>query len=222
MFFGALQQEEVAPRLVVIKGEGNDGVTYHLKGTTQTLGRNEGEIRFEQDVFLSPAHARFTVQSGRLFVQDAGSANGVFLRIKDSAPLADGDCFLTGEQLLRLDLREVPVQHPSASGTYFYGSPRLVSKFRVTQLLAGGGEGVMVCADDDTLTIGREGNVLDFHDDNFISGRHAQVRARGNGQVVLEDLGSRNGTFIKIRGAQELYNGDYVFIGQQLFRVEMS
>ena len=59
-------------------------------------------------------------------------------------------------------------------------------------------------------------------EDNFISGRHAQVRARGNGQVVLEDLGSRNGTFIKLRGAQELFNGDYVFIGQQLFRVEMS
>ncbi|MGB1699333.1 MAG: FHA domain-containing protein, partial [Nannocystaceae bacterium] len=128
MFFGALQQEDVVPRLVLIKGEGTDGVTYHLKGTTQLLGRTEGEIQFDQDIFLSPQHARFTVQAGRLFVQDAGSANGVFLRIKDSTTLEDGDCFLAGEQLLRLDMQEVPAQAPTPTGTYFYGSPRVTSR----------------------------------------------------------------------------------------------
>ncbi len=222
MFFGALQQEDVAPRLVLIKGEGTDGVTYHLKGSTQVLGRTEGDIQFDQDIFLSPQHARFTVQAGRLFVQDAGSANGVFLRIQDSATLEDGDCFLAGEQLLRLDLTEVPTQTPTSTGTYFYGSPRVTSKFRVTQLLAGGSEGIMACAEDSLLSIGREGNILDFPDDNFISGRHAQLRSNGASGVTLEDLGSRNGTFHRVRGAHELHNGDYVFIGQQLFRVEIS
>ena len=44
MFFGALQQQTVAPRLVVIKGEGGDGVTYHLSGTTHVVGRSVGDI----------------------------------------------------------------------------------------------------------------------------------------------------------------------------------
>lgn len=222
MYFGALQQEDVVPRLVVIKGEGNDGVTYHLRGATQTLGRTQGEIVFEHDVFLSPEHARFTVQHGRLFVQDAGSVNGVFLRIKDSVMLNDGDCFLAGEQLLQLSIEPVPTQTASSTGTYFYGSPRVVSQFRITQKLAGGGDGMMACADDNILSIGREGNVADFPDDNFISGRHAQLRLEPNRQVALEDLGSRNGTFLKLQGAHELHNGDYVFIGYQLFRVEIS
>ena len=32
----------------------------------------------------------------------------------------------------------------------------------------------------------------------------------------------RNGTFVRIKGAQELFHGDYLFVGQQLFRVEIS
>jgi len=55
MFFGALQQQPVVPRLVVIKGEGGDGNTYHLHGTTTIIGRANGEITFIEDPFLSPS-----------------------------------------------------------------------------------------------------------------------------------------------------------------------
>ncbi len=124
MFFGALQQQAVAPRLVVIKGEGGDGVTYHLSGTTHVVGRSVGDITFAEDVFLSPEHAKFTVQSGRLFVQDLSDNNGVFVRIKRPAPLDHGDAFLVGEQLLTIDSAALPDYAPTADGTYFYGSPR--------------------------------------------------------------------------------------------------
>src|SRR5690606_22613578 len=89
LFFGALQQQPVVPRLVVIKGEGGDGSTYHLQGTTTIIGRGQGEITFAEDPFLSPEHAKFTSQNGRLFVQDVGSENGVFLRIKKPTPVRD-------------------------------------------------------------------------------------------------------------------------------------
>ena len=89
MFFGALQQQPVVPRLVVIKGEGGDGNTYHLQGTNTVIGRTRGEVTFAEDPFLSPEHAKFTSQNGRLFVQDVGSTNGVFLRIKKPTPLVD-------------------------------------------------------------------------------------------------------------------------------------
>jgi pSer/pThr/pTyr-binding forkhead associated (FHA) protein len=223
MFFGALQQEEVTPRLVVIKGEGGDGVTYHLTGTTQTIGRNAGDIQFGDDVFLSPEHAKFTVQNGRLFVQDLESTNGVFLRIKRPTPLDDQDLFLVGEQLLQLDSAPLAEYGPNDDGTYFYGSARPDAVFRVTQLLAGGGEGLTASARGATLSIGREGNVLDFPTDRFISGHHAQLdQSSDTGQVILTDTGSRNGTFVRIKAAQELFHGDYLFVGQQLFRVEIS
>ena len=223
MFFGALQQQPVVPRLVVIKGEGGDGAAYHLRGTTTTIGRNAADITFSEDPFLSPEHAKFTSQTGRLFVQDAGSANGVFLRIKKPTPLEDGSYLLVGEQLLRLVHRPFGDGSPNDEGTYFYGSPRPVGEFQLTQLLAGGGEGRTITADGASMSLGREGNTMNFPDDRFISGHHARLDASSDGDhVILTDTGSRNGTFIRLTGAQELFHGDYLFVGQQLLRVEIA
>ncbi|MEE9383464.1 MAG: FHA domain-containing protein [Nannocystaceae bacterium] len=222
MFFGALQQQDVTPRLVVIKGEGSDGLTYQLSGETQVLGRVRGDLCFSEDPFLSPEHGKFVVQGGRLFVQDLNSANGIFVRIRVPATLDHDDLFLVGEQLLQLDGRVMGDYVPDERGTYFYGSPRADGAFRVTQRLAGGGLGLMRSARGNLLTIGREGNVLNFPDDRFISGQHAQLQATAAGHVVLTDTGSRNGTYVRIKRAQELFHGDYLFVGQQLFRVEIA
>ncbi len=223
MFFGALQQQEVVPRLVVIKGEGGDGVTYHLSATNHTVGRATGDIRFSEDLFLNPEHARFTVQGGRLFVKDLGSINGVFVRIKSPVQLEHGDFFLVGEQLLRLDSEAFSDGGPDSAGTYSYSSPRPEGRFRVVQQLAGGGEGRIVSAQGAALTMGREGNTLNFPNDRFISGRHARLDAASDTHhVILTDTGSRNGTFIRTKGALELFHGDYLFVGQQLLRVEIS
>jgi pSer/pThr/pTyr-binding forkhead associated (FHA) protein len=222
MFFGALQQQAVAPRLVVIKGEGGDGVTYHLSGTTHVVGRSRGDITFADDVFLSPEHAKFSVQASRLFVQDLSNNNGVFVRIKRPVPLDHGDLFLIGEQLLELDSETLPEYSANEHGTYFYGSPRPDGAFRVIQQLAGGGEGLVRSATGTTMAMGREGNDLDFPDDRFISGHHAKLDLSDDAKVLLTDTGSRNGTFVRIKGAQELFHGDYLFVGQQLFRVEIS
>ena len=39
--------------------------------------------------------------------------------------------------------------------------------------------------------------------------------------MLLTDLGSKNGTFLRIRQDTTLSHGDYVFMGQQLLRVEI-
>lgn len=223
LFFGALQQQPVVPRLVVIKGEGGDGATYHLQGTTTVIGRNGGDITFAEDPFLSPEHAKFTSQTGRLFVQDAGSANGVFLRIKKPTPLGDGMCILVGEQLLRVRADPFGDGSPNDTGTYYYGSPRPAGTFQVVQCLAGGGEGRIATAEDGALSMGREGNTMNFPDDRFISGHHARLDASADtDDIILTDTGSRNGTFIRLDNAQELFHGDYLFVGQQLLRVEIA
>jgi hypothetical protein len=56
-------------------------------------------------------------------------------------------------------------------------------------------------------------------DDPFASGRHAQLTRRG-GLVVLEDLGSTNGTYLNeelVTGPQPLHQGDRVRIGDSEF-----
>jgi pSer/pThr/pTyr-binding forkhead associated (FHA) protein len=63
---------------------------------------------------------------------------------------------------------------------------------------------------------------VNFLDDPFISGRHAQITMNADGQVTLTDLGSKNGTFVRINDELALEHGDHVFLGQQLLRVEIS
>ena len=71
---------------------------------------------------------------------------------------------------------------------------------------------------DDEITIGREIGDIVFRDDGFVSGRHARLFKR-QGQYVLKDLNSSNGTYIRIRRERELSDGDLILMGQQLFRL---
>lgn len=224
LYFSSMQEHSSAPRLVLIKGGSQDGVTYRLSSGTHDLGRSQGDMRFDGDEYLSTPHARFSTYGEQLVVEDLGSLNGIFVRIQRSAEIEHGSLFLVGEQLLRIDTRPIPEFGPNANGTYFYGSPRPEGSFRVTQCLAGGGEGYSCSAAlGDRLTIGRDDNDFDFPEDRFISGHHARVdRNVDDGTLTLYDLNSRNGTFLRIDGRQVLQHGDYLFIGQQLFRVELN
>jgi hypothetical protein len=147
----------------------------------------------------------------------------VFVRIKNGVPLESGTFFLIGEQLLQVEAAAPDFgPQPDAEGTYFYASPKRASKMRLIQRLRGGDIGVIFRARGDSITIGREGNDVNFPDDPFISGHHASVTISAEGRFALTDLGSKNGTFVRIAAETGLTNGDYVFIGQQLLRVELS
>jgi pSer/pThr/pTyr-binding forkhead associated (FHA) protein len=77
------------------------------------------------------------------------------------------------------------------------------------------------CALNNAALIGREDADLNFPLDVFMSGNHAKLERQGD-QFLLTDLQSRNGTFVRVRGEQELVHGDYLFLGKQLLRVEMT
>lgn len=210
-------------KLILIKGEGMDGVSYHLAGSHHVGGRSEGAILFPEDRYLSPRHADFFYRDNKLFVRDEGSVNGVFVRLKAPVTIDMGGSFLIGEQLLRVEpCPPETIPQPDEAGTFFYGSPKRPAKVALVQILAGGERAMVFRARANTISIGREGNDVNFPSDPFISGRHALVTALDDGRAQLSDLGSRNGTFVRIQGETPLLHGDYVFLGQQLLRVEVS
>jgi pSer/pThr/pTyr-binding forkhead associated (FHA) protein/RNA polymerase subunit RPABC4/transcription elongation factor Spt4 len=229
--FGQLQQQRA--KLVLIKGDGQDGVSYTLAGEEHIAGRVEGSLLFPDDPFLSPRHANFYYKERKLWLHDERSANGVYVRIRQPAPLVPGDLFLVGEQVIRIEATppETAGLGPDDDGTYVFASPRRASRMRLVQLLRGGDLGVIVRASGDTVTLGREQNDINFPDDPFISARHAEVSigdaSAASGQVsagpsfTLTDLGSKNGTFVRMTRDTQLSHGDYVFMGQQLLRVEI-
>ncbi len=219
MFFGAMQASRA--KLVLIKGDGLDGVSFTLAGEEHVAGRVDAPLLFEEDPYLSPTHANFFYRNNVLIVRDESSVNGVYTRIQGTHALKLGARFLVGEQLLEVqETLSSDQQTPDDSGTYFFASPFHPAPFRIVQQLRGGDTGLAYRAQNNLVSLGREGNDINFPDDPFISGRHAQVSFE-NGNLTLTDLSSKNGTFLHVDGEQELRHGDYVFMGQQLLRVEI-
>jgi len=221
-FFGAMQAPGKA-RLILIRGDaGVDGLSYLLQGADHVAGSKDGQILFPDDAWLSPKHANFTYRGEKLFVRDEESINGVYVRVKQPVPLEPGDLFLCGEEVFRLEATPKDTSGPEADQTYFYSSPKRPSPFRVVQMLRGGHTGLVVCARENIIQIGREENDINFPEDVYMSGKHAKVEMNPQGKFTLIDNGSKNGTYYRIKGERELGHGDYLFLGKQLLRVEMT
>jgi pSer/pThr/pTyr-binding forkhead associated (FHA) protein/RNA polymerase subunit RPABC4/transcription elongation factor Spt4 len=219
MFFGGAVQAARA-KLTLIRGDGEDGVSFTLAGTDHLAGRGECPISFPEDTFLSPTHANFRYSNNQLTVRDEGSLNGVFLRITGSVTLAPGTAILVGEQVLMVQPAPVADDVPDGEGTYYSASMLRNATIEIAQQLRGGTPGWVFRVDTEVVSIGREANDINFPDDPFISGRHAQIQLV-QGVLSVTDLGSRNGTFVRVVNEAVLKHGDYVFLGQQLLRVEI-
>jgi pSer/pThr/pTyr-binding forkhead associated (FHA) protein len=218
-FFGQLQTPGKA-KLILIRGEGVEGLSYQLNAEQHLVGRN-GQLVFPDDPYVSPRHANLFYRNGKLVVRDEGSLNGVFWRVKGSIEVAPGDLFLAGEQLFRIEGSPRPNDGPAPDGTYFYTSPKHQTQFKISQLLEGGAFGMAVCARGTVLQIGREGGDLNFASDLYMSAAHCKLEDAG-GKLTLTDLSSRNGTYVRLKAERELANGDYLFIGRKLLRVEIT
>ena len=219
LFFGGAMQAARA-KLTLIRGDGEDGVSFTLAGQEHLAGRGDCPISFPEDPFLSPIHANFVYANNQLVVRDADSLNGVFVRISGTSELATGGTVLVGEQVLSVGPAPQPEDAPDEDGTYYSASIVRPAVFEIRQNLRGGQVGWVHRPEGEVVTLGREGNDINFPEDPFISGHHAELRLSG-GVLSVTDLGSRNGTFIRIRGERTLKHGDYVFLGQQLLRVEI-
>lgn len=72
-----------------------------------TLGKTDGcDVVLADDEFISRRHARIGRDDGMLFLEDLGSSNGTFLRLRRPIPLEIGDEFLVGKTVLRLERRQ--------------------------------------------------------------------------------------------------------------------
>lgn len=219
LFFGDMQNPAKA-KLILIRGEGMDGLSFHLKAEQHIVGR-DGQLVFPDDPFVSKKHANFFYRDAKLVVRDEGSLNGVYIRVRGTVDIAPGDTFLAGEQMFRLETMPRASDGQDPDGTFFYSSPKHQSPFRLCQILQGGAVGMTVCARGSSLQIGREGGDLNFPVDLYMSGSHCRLDEK-DGKFTLTDLNSRNGTYVRVKSERELAHGDYLFIGRKLLRVEMN
>lgn len=84
-------------RLVLLSEEKKVAQEFPIQGTVR-LGRQEGEIIIS-DPYISRLHCEFHENSSGVLLKDAGSKNGVFLRIKKKETLRPGDELRIGTRL---------------------------------------------------------------------------------------------------------------------------
>lgn len=220
LFFGAMQAPGRA-KLILIAGEGLEGLSYHLNRTKHVAGRGQGVIIFPDDGYLDEEHATFYYKANQLYLQDEESINGTFLQVREPVELQEGDEFLVGRQRFRVEMLSIKEEYPLEDGTLCYVSPAKNYKFRLLHILEGRKPGNSYCNVHNAITIGREGTDILVPDDRHVSKEHARVKWE-DGKLYLYDLESKNGTFVRIKESASLQHGDYVFMGSELMRIEIN
>jgi pSer/pThr/pTyr-binding forkhead associated (FHA) protein len=210
------------PKISVLDSASQVSRTVTLETAESSIGRADGELRFGDDVFMSPLHAQLSLRDGQLFLRDLGSRNGTWLYATDPYKLQDGDTILVGSQIIRFRRLGYPGPNPpEADATRRLGSAVPSADVAVLQQLRADGSArdSYHLSPARSVVIGRsEGDWL-FPYDQTMSGRHAEIRGEDLEFIVL-DLGSRNGIAVAVRGERPVKAGQRILLGDQTLRVE--
>jgi pSer/pThr/pTyr-binding forkhead associated (FHA) protein len=210
--------------LVAILKDGSDGRSHALHDEQTDIGRTEGQIALGDDPYLSPRHARLHVKRDGITIRDLDSLNGVYVRLREQVDLNDGDHVLLGQQVMRFEVLpepESPLGPAMLRGVLVFGTPEVPRVARLVQYTTEGvARDVHYLYRDETV-VGREQGDIVCTDDPFMSRRHASITFdRTARRFTLRDLGSSNGTAIRIRTERSLKPGDQFRVGRHLFRYD--
>jgi pSer/pThr/pTyr-binding forkhead associated (FHA) protein len=185
----------------------------------------EDEGRLGGDPEISRRHARVSRGAdGQLAIEDLGSANGTFVndqRIDAPRSLVAGDRVRVGRTVLEVTgvpgagPSEPAASSPAVAGTIIEAESE---EHAAQELVVSGGPAAgRALSVADELLLGRtvEGEGR-FADDGKLSRRHARIMRGADGRLMVEDLGSANGTFVndqRVGGRFVLSVGDSVRVG---------
>jgi ABC-type multidrug transport system ATPase subunit len=170
-------------------------------GRIITIGREPDNDVVLDYPMVSAHHARILQSDGGTFLEDLGSTNGTAL---DSPA------------------RKIRREPLAPSATVYFGSlPVPASRLLGGRLSLGSSVAKTVSFRGDTLVFGRDPTcdvVLDYP---MVSWQHVRL-SRRDGQVLAEDLGSTNGTFVnglRISGQVPVAVGSTIGLGSYTFRL---
>jgi pSer/pThr/pTyr-binding forkhead associated (FHA) protein/S1-C subfamily serine protease len=210
-----------SPRLIQ-----QDGKEHPITAATVIGRASDCSIQIEKDG-VSRHHAQLEIAEGKAVLKDLGSRNGTFVngrRIDAPTELSDGDQIRIHQTSFAFKTTAPDSAAPTAMFEGASGEGVLQTKtYESIQLLA------LVRSDtgaeiglNRSIQIGRaETNDIPLPKDSNASQTHAKIDLV-NGQVVLTDLNSRNGTWVNgVRIATPVYikHGDKIQIGNTVFRL---
>ena len=205
-------------RVSAIARDGSRSADFVLVKDETRVGRDvePTEVKLDKDPFIAPVHAVFRFEGPQLVVHDSGTANGVFLWLKERT-LEPGDELRIGRQRLRIEW--MPDEPEQLADQPVWGSPNPGYLARVVQILEGGGEGDVYPLKSGENLVGRGTGDVSFPNDGYVSSKHASIMV-GEGSLAVKDLGSANGTFVRVNGQAAVTAGDLLLVGEQILRID--
>jgi pSer/pThr/pTyr-binding forkhead associated (FHA) protein len=241
----------LTPAALTVAAGASAGLRFLLEAGETRIGRaSEPENALVlDDPLVSRRHASITIDDGNAVLRDLGSLGGTQVNgqpLAGTRQLASGDSIQIGQTRLIYQAHDdaeatAPVGGGAPPPTSLDRTlpfptlrfpppvrdqlPEVVIPVLVTEVgvLAGQPFPLRLGA---TVIIGRGSemqrreNYLALNDGKA-SRRHARVQATADGTVSVEDLDSRNGTFVndvRIAGPQPLHEGDRLRIGDTVLR----
>jgi EmrB/QacA subfamily drug resistance transporter len=199
------------PALEVIDGKAS-GMRIPIGDEGLVLGRGEsGDGALAGDPELSRRHAAVSTEDGRVVVEDLGSTNGTLVNgqeISAPTPAAPGDTIEVGSTTLR-----VLAARPRASPTGGLAVKVVEGPAAGTRIVVGPFPVVFGRAEAGDGTLGG---------DPELSRRHASASLLDGGRLLVEDLGSTNGTFVnehRIGAPTVVRTGDSLRLGTSTLEV---
>jgi pSer/pThr/pTyr-binding forkhead associated (FHA) protein len=187
------------------------------------LGRSQNSAHFPFLSSMANRHLKFSYDGPRLFVEDLKSLNGVYVKITTAIALQDNQRFRVGSQVIEFHRAEpfqavLPLQSNDGEEFLSYDLEPLAYldlirpneqpglRFPITK--------------PEVTRIGRDAKLVEIAlpRAEWVSGQHAQIRHE-KGIFYLDDLNSRNGTFVQIPEKTELNSGDVLLVGRAFLRV---
>lgn len=196
---------------------GREAYAGHVhEGESYEVGRKPG-TPFEHDRYVQRYHAALVPTKEGVRVDDFDSQNGVFVRIQTPTLVQDGDQFRIGEELLAVRSLAMPEE----AGVKAIGCPDPGYWARIDMLLRPDLAAASYPVDEAEAVIGRDEGSIQFPDDPAVSPVHCCLRALGDA-IVLEDLDSEHGTYVRLRPQQVVPYGTTLLVGQTLLRFERN
>jgi pSer/pThr/pTyr-binding forkhead associated (FHA) protein len=169
-----------------------------------TIGRKDADVVFPEDLLLSNRHASISHGPEGYYLRDDGSTNGVFIRLKEAQPLeVSHDTHLRlGKQLLLFE-----TENGSQAFLHIDQSGKPLKRYELSTK---------------TVVLGRQAPDITLDpEDVTLSRRHLSITLKER-RIWVKDLGSANGSYLKLKNGAPLVPDDHFRAGQQIFKFHVK
>jgi class 3 adenylate cyclase len=209
-------------KIARILKDGTIGDKYSLKGDKLEIGRLRGDVQFPEDEKMAPIHAKFSLEKDQLFVEDTSGVSSVFIGLIATYTMRDGDIIRMGEQVFRFREKVEAVSAAANRGTTILELSESLDEAPAELIFVGADfldTPARLPLNEEEISFGRSRGYYTFPEDPFMSRAHCKIYHRGE-DFFIEDVGSRNGTFVKVRGKAPVPIGASVLVGSQVLKIE--